>query len=386
MRTMGEPVYDCSDTGECLTTACRIEEGDMEDWYSEWYETAERVRGYAEESLAGGHTVSAHEAYLRAMNYYRAAEFFLHGDPDDPRILETWGMSRDCFAQAAELFSPTFEAVEIPYRETTLPGYFYKVDDSGEPRPTLILQTGFDGTLEELYCCGAEAALRRGYNCLAFAGPGQGGVIREQGIPFRPDWENVITPVVDCALTCREIDPDRIALMGISLGGYLAPRGASGEQRLTALIADGGVYYPVADLINNISSASDLPSDPDEFLEYVENNPDEFEQEIEEAMGESTTLRWFMDNGMYTFDAGSPSEFVLKCFEMTMEDYAEGITCPTLVIDSENDQDFPGQPRELYDQLTCPKDFLLFTAEEGAGEHCQMGAFLCFPINAFSTG
>jgi pimeloyl-ACP methyl ester carboxylesterase len=241
------------------------------------------------------------------------------------------------------------------------------------PRPALILQTGFDGTLEELYCNGAEAALRRGYNCLTFVGPGQGGVIREQGIPFRPDWENVVTPVVDYATGRSDIDPDKIALMGISLGGYLAPRGASGEHRLAALIANGGVYYPLAGIIDDMAAETELPEDPEEFLQYVEENPEEFNGEIEEAIQESTALMWFMDNGMYTFAADSPSEFLLKYSEMTMDGYAELITCPTLIIDSESDDSFPGQPEELYASLTCPKDFILFTAEEGAGEHCQMG-------------
>ena len=69
-------------------------------------------------------------------------------------------------------------------------------------------------------------AIERGYNCLTFEGPGQGGVIRKQKIPFRPDWEKVDTPVVDYALTNRakEIDPNRIALMGISITGYSLPR------------------------------------------------------------------------------------------------------------------------------------------------------------------
>ena len=93
------------------------------------------------------------------------------------------------------------------------------------PRPTLIVHGGFDSTLEELYTSTAAPALERGYNCLTFEGPGQGGVIRKQKIPFRHDWERVVTPVVDYALTRSEvIDPTCIALMGISMGGYLAAR------------------------------------------------------------------------------------------------------------------------------------------------------------------
>jgi len=376
LRIMGEAVYGCSDIGECLTAAYDIREGDLEDWYSAWYDTAERVRGFAENSLADGHEVSAREAYLRAMNYYRAAEFFLHGDPADPRILDTWGKSRDCFARAAGLSSPVIERVEIPYEDTYLPGYFYKVDDSGAPRPTLILQTGFDGTLEELYCNGGEAALRRGYNCLAFVGPGQGGVIREQGIPFRPDWEKVVTPVVDYALTRGDVDPRKIALMGLSFGGYLAPRAASSEHRLAALIADGGVYDTFAAWAENLAADPDLPDDPGQMLEFIRNNPDEFNHIIEGIMQESTTVKWLFDNGTYTFGVETPAELMLKVRDYNLKGLAEKITCPSLIIDSQSDDDFPGQPQELYDLLTCPKELVTFTVEEGAGEHCQMGALL----------
>jgi hypothetical protein len=75
LRVIGETYYKGADIGECLSTAYRIKEGDLESWYQEWLKTAERVNKYANESLAAGHTVSAREAYLRACNYYRAAEF-----------------------------------------------------------------------------------------------------------------------------------------------------------------------------------------------------------------------------------------------------------------------------------------------------------------------
>lgn len=73
--------------------------------------------------------------------------------------------------------------VEIPYEQTTLPGYFYSSSNntmSSKPkRPTLIAHGGFDSTLEELYTSAAAPALERGYNCITFEGPGQGGVIRK---------------------------------------------------------------------------------------------------------------------------------------------------------------------------------------------------------------
>jgi hypothetical protein len=90
-----------------------------------------------------------------------------------------------------------------PYEGTTLPGYFYKVDNSGKPRPTLIFFGGYDSSVEELFYMGAAGAVRRGYNCLTFNGPGQGAPPREQKLSFRYDWEKVVTPAVDYVLTRR---------------------------------------------------------------------------------------------------------------------------------------------------------------------------------------
>jgi pimeloyl-ACP methyl ester carboxylesterase len=377
IRALGDTAYGGADIGECLSTAGRISEGDVNSWYTEWYATAERVRGIADESLAAEREVSAREAYLRASTYYAMAEFYLHGNPDDPRIRESSAKSRDCFAQAARLSVPPIEPVSIPYEDTALPGYFYKVDDSGAPRPTLILQTGFDGTQEELYCQGAVAAMRRGYNCLTFEGPGQGEVIREQGIPFRYDWERVINPVVDYAISRPEVDQERLALFGISLGGYLAPRGAAFEPRLAALIADGGVYepwYPVASVL-----AKNYPPSggtPEGLIDSIRSDAVSFDQAMREAMQESIQLNWWLGNGMFTFGVDTPSAFLIAYSRFSMEEVAGQITCPTLVIDSDNDTGMKGEPQRLFDALACPKEFMLFTAEEGAGLHCQMGAML----------
>ena len=122
-------------------------------------------------------------------------EFFLI-DLADPRIQTTWGSSKQCFSEAAKLSSPAFEPVKIPYEGTSLPGYFYRVDEKANTmrhRPILIAHGGFDSTLEELYTSAAAPALERGYNCLTFEGPGQGEVIRRQQIPFKYGWEKVVT-------------------------------------------------------------------------------------------------------------------------------------------------------------------------------------------------
>ena len=100
----------------------------------------------------------------------------------------------------------------------------------------MVFHGGYDSTVEESYLVVAAGALRRGYNVIAFDGPGQGSCLRDQGLHFRPDWEAVVTPVVDFALTVPEVDAGRLALMGMSLGGYLAARAAAFEHRIAACL------------------------------------------------------------------------------------------------------------------------------------------------------
>jgi pimeloyl-ACP methyl ester carboxylesterase len=132
--------------------------------------------------------------------------------------------------------------VRIPYGDRSLPAYLFFVDDSGKPRPTVIDNNGFDSTREESYFVIAAAALLRGYNVLAFDGPGQGAALREGRMVFRPDWEAVIAPVLDYAETRAEFAKDRIALFGYSLGAFLVARAAAFDHRPAALILDDGMY------------------------------------------------------------------------------------------------------------------------------------------------
>jgi pimeloyl-ACP methyl ester carboxylesterase len=372
VRAIGETYYKGADIGDCLSTAYSIKEGDFESWYQEWLKAAKRVHSYANESVKSGHTISAREAYLRASNYYRVAEFLLI-NPEDPRIQTTWGSSKDCFSKAAELFSPAFEPIEIPYEGTTLPGYFYRVeeeDDSNNntnaPRPTLIVHGGFDSTLEELYTSAAAPALERGYNCLTFEGPGQGRVIRKQKIRFRYDWEKVITPVVDYALSLKQIDSKQIALMGISMGGYLAARAAAFEHRISACILYNGVYD---------GYESFAASFPESLRLAVENGNIEVVNTVVGILSDlDANVRFNLKHGMWTTGANSPFKLIQDSKKYTVKDIVQNIRCPTLVLEAEKDDSFPGQPKKVYDALTCPKKYILFTAEEGAEEHCQCGA------------
>jgi alpha-beta hydrolase superfamily lysophospholipase len=364
LRVLGSAASRQADVGECFATADRIVEGNFESWTREWTRTADRVAAGALKSAEANHPVSAADAYLRAANYYRAAEFYLHGTPDDPRIQELTGRSAHCFREGLRHGGIAHEYVEIPYEGTTLPGIFYA---AGKGKgPVLIAQTGFDGTIDGLFPW-AQAAVRRGWHCLTFEGPGQGRVIRKQGLPFRPDWEHVVTPVVDYLTGRPEIDPQKIALLGVSFGGYLAPRAAAFEKRLTACIANGGVMDFNGPRIPKNSTRA-------QFAAWINDHPDQLNAAMRKLAASDASARWSQENGLYTFHAATPVEWMQKLLAYDLTPVVGQITCPMLVVDVESENSFPGEARKLYDALACPKTWLYFTEEEWAGDHCQTGS------------
>lgn len=405
LRTIAETYYKGADIGECLSTAYRINEGDFESWYEEWLKTAKRVHSYADDCMAKGHTISAREAYLRASNYYRTAEFLLV-EPTDPRSQTTMDLSKDCFRKAASTFPFVVVPIEIPYEGTFLPGYFYHamtkhvndnekqlgknndIDSQEENNgkkgnyersntdtsvnPTLMVHGGFDSTLEELYSFAAAPALERGYNCLTFEGPGQGNVIRKQKLPFRHDWERVVTPVLEFMLSKREfrVDPRHIALMGISMGGYLAARAVAFEPRFSAVVLYDGVY----DGYDAIASGFPAP-----LLEAVEKGNSGFvNKTLTELMESDPNIKFNMKHGMWTTGTTSPYDLINGAKKYSVKEILKDIKCPTLVLEGEKDDSFPGQPKKVYDGLVSLqpplKKHIVFTVEEGAEEHCQSGA------------
>lgn len=373
LRVLGHTTYGGADIGEVLTTAQAITAGDYDSWYEEWLATADRVAAEAEKALAGGHLVSARDGLMRASNYYRSAEFYLHENPDDPRIDHAYNRARECFVSAAALLDPPVEPIEIPYEGTVLHGYFYSAhrrDGDNGPRPTIIMHSGFDGTCEEMHWFGALAGQERGYNVVTFDGPGQPAALHFDGLVFRPDWEHVVTPVLNWVLDRPGVDGDRVALLGASMGGLLAPRAAAYEQRLAACIAFDGVY----DLGITVTRSMPGTRAESEAVLRAESAP-EVEAMIEQLMASDPNIRWAATHGQYVMGVDSPRAFFAAYLDYTLADgIAEQITCPTLVCEAATDMFFEGQPQLLFDHLTCPKTLLEFTDEEGAGAHCQTGA------------
>ncbi|MBV8820993.1 MAG: alpha/beta hydrolase [Acidobacteriaceae bacterium] len=371
-RAFGASSYGASEFGEVMATVGRISSGDKDSWYKEWNETAERVFAEGEGQLRAGHRVSARDSYLRAATYFRASEFFLHDDAGDPRIGSAYKKSIEAYQCCCALYDLPILPVEIPYEGTTLPGYFHRVDESDTKRPLFIMHSGFDGSAEELHGEGARAGIERGYNVLTFDGPGQYGPIHRERLPFRHDWEKVVSPVVDFALGLRGVDAEKIALMGVSLGGYLAPRAAAFEKRIAALIANDGVYdYGAANLGGPMNGEQRAAAE----AAIRAREAVEVDRKLEAMMQGSPIVAWALTHGMFVTGTSSPRAYVAATLDYHLRDgIAEKISCPTLVLDAEEDMFFKGQPEELYRHLTCPKKLIRFTAAEGAGAHCQVGA------------
>jgi len=367
LRTTGFAAYGGADLGEVLTTARQIAAGDEAAWHQAWKATAQRVAKIGEQALAAGHRVSAREALLRASNYYRTAAAFLLEQPaTDPEMTLLSAGQHDTFAAAARLFDTPVQAMSIPYEDTALPAYVFLVDDSDAARPTIIYNSGYDSTREESYFVIAAAALRRGYNVLAFDGPGQGAALREQKLVMRPDWEAVITPVVDYALSRREIAADQIAVLGYSLGGYLVARAAAFEHRIAALILDDGIYDFHA------AFAGSLPPFIGSWI--AEGRDDIVVTVLTMLTHVNTQVRWGLRNGMWVFGADSFADLIRRVKSYTLEGIAHQITTPTLIMDPDNDQYLKGQPQLVERALSSASTTLVtLTESEGAGEHTHAG-------------
>jgi len=145
-----------------------------------------------------------------------------------------------------------------------------------------------------------------------------------------------------------------------------APRAAAFDHRLAACIANGGVFDFMGGKLPPGMTG-------EQMREYIRSDPDGMDKGMATMMESSTEMRWAVQNGMFTFKATSPADWFLKSLDYTLEGVADKVECPTLVIDTESEQFFPGAAKQLFDALTCPKTFMLFTAEEGAEDHCQVG-------------
>jgi hypothetical protein len=362
---LGAVYHQAADVGEVLSTVERIRNGDARSWTGAWTATADRVAAEASANADHGRLRSAARQFLRASLYYSLASSAADGTGDPGLFAKLWEQHRDAWDRFADLTVPPAERIKIPYEGTTLPGYFFRAaePDSG-PRRTLIFNNGSDGPVTAAWVQGIADALARGWNAMTFDGPGQNAALVRQRLPFRPDWENVITPVVDNLLARPDVDGAKVAILGVSQAGYWVPRAVAFEHRIAAAVADPGVTDVSTVMLGQV------PHFMAKLLDAGER--DKFDREMDLALRFSRQTRVLMAYRMRPYGTDSPYEFftAARGYALTAE-VIERITCPVLVTDPDHEQFWPGQSQQLYDKLPAGKALIRFTEAEGADSHCE---------------
>ncbi|HEY2337295.1 MAG TPA: alpha/beta fold hydrolase [Burkholderiales bacterium] len=202
-----------------------------EDWCAAWSARAKVHEELGRRSLSENYRLTAGEHLVRAAIYYHFAKFVFVQDLKQMRAAHMKAVG--CYQDALPLMRPPGEYVEIPFEGKKLKGVL-----RGKG-PVVVMAPGLDSTKEEIHAY-EEPFLARGMAVLAIDGPGQGEA--EYDIPICGDYERAGSAVVDWIEKRNDLDRERIAIWGVSLGGYYAPRAAAYEKRFKACIALSGPF------------------------------------------------------------------------------------------------------------------------------------------------
>ncbi len=337
------------EVGEAMYVAGRIKDGDPNSWHEEWEKMAIRIEERAKKSLEGGHNISARDAYRRACVCYRAAIVSMM--PDNPKFKPLADKARFCLQTAGKLFDPPLEYVEIPFENTVLPGYYMKADKTGNKCKTLVMIGGGETFAEDNYFYIGEETVKRGYNFLTVDLPGQGMLPVEKHF-FRYDTEVPMKAVLDYVCNRPEVDQEKVAVFGISNGGYFVPRAAMFDRRIKAVVVSAAV-------VDNYRMFKQMPFATD-TQEQIDKWPP-FKHNIISVV----TWRWGLDPSDIKGQVGKNEKFQFD---------PSKVTCPFLDLIGEGEyvnEETKKQQKECMDGLPNPeKKFVVTPLNEGASEHC----------------
>lgn len=363
---LGRAVRGGAEVGEVLATVARVR--GPQDWAREWSATAERVEARGSECRTRGRVRSASAHYLRAATYWAAAVDGHSIGVEHEALLAAFRNHRRCWDAFVDCSAGCHLPIAVPYQGDTLPGYLLRPDAGGAARPTLVVTNGSDGSLADLWSSAIAGALLRGWNAFVYDGPGQQSMLFERHTAFRPDWEAVLTPVIDVLAARPDVDATRLTGYGISQGGYWLTRALGFEHRLRAAVVDPGVvdvstswtgplgaslrrllrdgdrerfnrYLALAARLPGLRRTLTFRSRP-----YVGRLPD--------------AVDWF---GVYR----TVSRYALA------PDVLAAIRTPLLITDPDREQFWPGQSARLAGLLGDRAEVIRFETADGAGLHCQ---------------
>jgi alpha-beta hydrolase superfamily lysophospholipase len=361
VRVLNDVAAAGGDSGEALRAISDITAGNADSWFTAWSAAGERTLAavqHLRDAQARGN------ALLRAHTYFRTAEFFL--PPDDARRQQAYRKNVTAFYQGLDAQSVLYERNAIAFGSHHLNSVYYPGPAGAQDRPLLVVVGGYDSTLEELYLGIGAAAHQRGYSVLTYEGPGQGAVLREQGLTMQADWEKPNAAMLD-AFLATHAKPRKIVLLGESLGGYLAPRAAAFDARIDGVVAYDIWYDGYAIATRHVPS----------FVFWLHDHGHDAVLETLARRNPDSGSRWALANGQWVF--GVHGMFaVLDAFKAyRLAPVAARITQDVLLLAGTEDHFVPIEQLEMTrNALTAARSVtaVSFDRDSGGALHCQIGA------------
>ncbi len=317
------------------------------EWCESWSKVAERVEGLARAHEEAGQFLSAGRKYLRAGIYYIIAEHMLTNR--DPQLVEVYKRGLAAFKKGIQFRKEPVEWVEVPFQGKSMPALFSKAPVKGRA-PCMVHFDGFDAMKELIYQSVAEEYRLRGISLLIVDHPGVGEALRLRNMYGGPDTEVPAAACVDYLETRSDVDPQRIGMAALSLGGYYAPRAAAFERRFKCCVAWNGIW-----------------DWGDSVTRRLAQEKARLERGEVSVPRHSNRLLW-------VFGKETLEEAAAVGKQLTLEGVANKITCPLLIVHGENDRQTPlWQAEKLFaEAVNSPNRKLkVFTPAEGGEEHCQ---------------
>jgi dienelactone hydrolase len=247
LRLAAEAQQGGGDLFEIARLCERLAPEDREGWERGWLDLAEKTEANAKRALTAGHRETAMQQFFHANQYYRMSDVFLTA-AEMAKKIQRFLQAQENFRAAARLHSPPIEAIGVRCGGEEYDGYFcHPMNPRPGPWPAILFLGGADAYAEEIYF-GARPMLARGWAVLLVDTPGRGSSHYVKNIPTRHDYEVPAMACIDYLVSRPEVDAKRIAVVGISMAGYYAPRAAAFDRRVKALVCWSGCYSLLEDL------------------------------------------------------------------------------------------------------------------------------------------
>lgn len=361
VRVLNDIAVAGGDVSDVLTAVDAIRAGNADDWYRAWTAAGDRATALA------GRTQDVRSkgtALLRAHTYYRTAEFFLSST--DPRRPASFRRNTDAFYDGLQALKVSYERISVPYGKYHLNAVYYPGPAGSDDRPLLLVVGGYDSTMEELYLLIGSAAVQHGYAVLTYEGPGQGSVLRQQGLHMQADWEKPNSAVLDRFLNSHP-RPSKIVLLGASLGAYLAVRAAAFDSRVDGVVAFDAWFDGYSIATRNL---------PPFVLRLHAHGYDRLLNSLAQRTSDPGA-KWSQENGMWVFGVGEPTQ-VLDAFRAyTIAPVANRVGQDVLLLAGTADLFIPSnQIDQERNALPHARSVTasVFDADSGGSLHCQIGA------------